>query len=129
MTEILVVDDSKNNILVIKKCLEKFGYQVCTAGDGLEAIQKARKTEPDLILLDILLPKINGFLVFKTLNEDPKTEKIPVIFLSTKTEQKERDRAMSLGAKDYLIKPIKKRKLLNTVNKVLTDTHQDKQKS
>jgi len=119
MHKILLVDDAKNIILVIKMSLQKAGYEVYTAQDGLTAIQKAQKIEPDLILLDILLPKMNGFLVCEALKDDPKTENIPVIFLSAKSENNDMEKAKSLGAKDYLVKPIKQEELLSSVEEIL----------
>ncbi len=119
MHKILLVDDAKNIILVIRMSLEKAGYKVFTAQDGLTAIQKAQEIEPDLILLDILLPKMNGFLVCEALKDDPKTEDIPVIFLSAKSEDTDLKKAKSLGAKDYLVKPIKQKELISSVEKIL----------
>jgi len=121
MIKILLVDDAKNIVLVVKKCLEKQGYEVVTAREGLSAIKKAQKVEPDLILLDIILPKMNGFLVFEAIKEDPKTKNIPVIILSAKSEKEDLDKAMSLGAKDYLVKPIKKKDLIQSVRIVLKE--------
>lgn len=117
MNKILVVDDEKNIILVLRMSLKKAGYEVITASDGLKAIELAQSHKPDLILLDILLPKMNGFLVFEALKDDPKTEDIPVVFISAKAEKEDLERAKSMGAKDYLIKPIKQADLLNAVEK------------
>ncbi len=125
MNRILIVDDAKNIILVVKMCLEKAGYEVLTAKDGLTAIQEAQSQKPDLILLDILLPNMNGFLVFEALQEEPETADIPVVFLTAKAEKKDLDRAMSLGARDFLVKPIKQRELLTTIDKVLTGGKED----
>lgn len=125
MDRILVVDDAKNIILVVKMSLEKAGYNVFTARDGLTAVQKAREQKPDLILLDILLPNMNGFLVFEALKEEPETADIPVVFLTAKAEKKDLDRALSMGAKDFLVKPIKQEELLTTIDKILVGGKED----
>ncbi|MFW6389596.1 MAG: response regulator [Halanaerobiales bacterium] len=119
MRKIMVVEDAKNIILVLKKSLKNAGYDVITARDGLEAIEKAQSSAPNLILLDILIPKMNGFLVFEALQDDPKTEEIPVVFISAKAEKEDLEKAISMGAKDYLIKPIKQEDLLETVEKYI----------
>lgn len=121
MNKILVVDDEKNIILVFKMSLEKAGYDVVIARDGIVALEKAREENPDLILLDIVLPKMNGFLVFEALQDDPKTEEIPVIFLSARAEKKDLDKAMSMGATDYLVKPLKQHELLEAVEKYIKE--------
>ncbi len=116
---ILLADDAKNVILVLKMSLEKAGYDVLVARDGLSALEKAQSEEPDLILLDILMPKMNGFLVLEALRDEPKTINIPVVFISAKSEEKDKERAKLLGANDYLIKPIKQEELLAVVEKNL----------
>ena len=121
MNKILIVDDEKNILLVFKKALQSTGYQVSTATDGVEALDKASEISPDLILLDIVLPKLNGFMVYEALKEEPKTEDIPVIFISAKSEEEDIRKAEELGAKDYLVKPIKQKELLDTVKSVLKE--------
>ncbi|MFW6007238.1 MAG: response regulator [Halanaerobiales bacterium] len=121
MSKILIVDDAKNIVMVLKKCLENSGYETEVAKDGIIALQKAQEVDPDLILLDILLPKMNGFLVYEALKDDPKTENIPVVFISAKAEEKDFNKAMSLGAEEYLVKPIKPDELIKTVEKVLKE--------
>lgn len=119
MAKILVVDDAKNILLVLKMSLEKAGYEVVTAKDGISALKKAQKLDPDLILLDILIPKMNGFLVFEALKDETSTIDIPVIFISAKAEEKDLEKAKNMGAEDFLIKPIKQDQLLETVDKYL----------
>ena len=115
MQKILVVDDAKNIILVIEKSLAKAGYDVYSVRDGVNALKKARSLEPDLILLDVLLPRMNGFLILEALKEDALTENIPVIIFSAKAEKKDLLKARKLGASDYLVKPVKPRELLAAV--------------
>lgn len=121
MKRILVADDEKNILLVIRVCLEKAGYEVITASDGLTALEKIQNEKPDLILLDILMPKMNGFLVFEALKDDPGTSSIPVVFITAKSEEKDIQKGCQLGAADYLIKPIKQEVLLNTIRKILKE--------
>ncbi|MFW6035597.1 MAG: response regulator [Halothermotrichaceae bacterium] len=117
MNKVLVADDAKNIVLVLKMSLKKAGYDVLTARDGLSALEKVQEEKPDLILLDILMPKMNGFLVFEALKDDPITADIPVVFITAKAEKKDLERAKESGAADYLIKPIKQDKLLEVVDK------------
>lgn len=119
MSKILVVDDAKNILLVLRMSLEKSGYEVITAMDGLSALEKAQEMDPDLILLDILIPKMNGFLVFEALKDDPTTAETPVVFISAKAEDEDLEKARKLGAADFLIKPIKQEQLLKTVEKYI----------
>ncbi len=117
--KILLADDAKNIILVLKMSLEKAGYEVMVARDGLIALKLAQEEDPDLILLDIVMPKMNGFLVLEALKDDPETAEIPVIFISAKSEDKDLERAKLLGANDYLVKPINQEELLTTIEKNL----------
>ncbi len=117
--KILLADDAKNIVLVLKMSLEKAGYDVLVARDGLSALELAQDKDPDLILLDILMPKMNGFLVLEALKDDPATADIPVIFISAKSEEKDLKRAETLGANDFLVKPIKQEDLLAVVEKNL----------
>ena len=119
MSKILVVDDAKNILLVLRMSLEKAGYEVITAMDGITALEKAQDLDPDLILLDILLPKMNGFLVFEALKDETTTAETPVIFISAKAEDEDLEKARELGAADFLIKPVKQEQLLETVEKYL----------
>ncbi|MFP4017571.1 MAG: response regulator [Halanaerobiales bacterium] len=117
--KILLADDAKNIVLVLKMSLEKAGYEVLIARDGLAALELAQNKAPDLILLDILMPKMNGFLVLEALKDEPGTAEIPVVFISAKSEKKDLKRAEELGASDFLIKPIKQEALLAIIEKNL----------
>ena len=119
MSKILVVDDAKNILLVLKMSLKKAGYEVITAMDGITALEKAQEEDPDLILLDILIPKMNGFLVFEALKDEPTTAETPVIFISAKAEDEDLEKARELGAADFLIKPVKQEQLLKNIEKHL----------
>ncbi|MGM0604029.1 MAG: response regulator transcription factor [Bacillota bacterium] len=115
MSKILVVDDEKNIRLVVGKSLEKAGFDVVYAVDGVEAVAQANKFNPDLVLLDLRLPKMNGFLVLEALKSDTSTEEIPVIILSALSEEDDVQKVISLGAEDFLVKPISQSDLLAAV--------------
>lgn len=115
MSEILVVDDEKNIRLVVGKSLEKSGFKVEYAADGVQAVEKANDLNPNLVLLDLRLPKMNGFLVLEALKSDAATEEIPVIIVSALSEEDDIQKAISLGAEDFLVKPITQSDLLAAV--------------
>lgn len=102
--KILIIEDEKTLLEAIAKKLQVKNYQTYTAMDGEEGLAKAKENIPDLILLDILMPKMDGFEVLENLNKDPDLAKIPVIIISNSGQPVEIERAMSLGVKDYLIK-------------------------
>ncbi len=105
--KILLAEDEKNVILGVRTCLDAVGYQVEIVEDGEEALNAVRREHPDLILLDLLMPKIDGFEVLKVLKGDEATRQIPIIVLTAKAEEEDRQRAMDLGANDYMTKPFK----------------------
>lgn len=113
MTKILVVEDSKNISYMIYKCLKDSGFDVETASDGVEAMIKAFEVIPDLILLDILIPKLNGYAVFNTIKSNDKN--VPIIAMSAKTQEKDIKMALDLGFNDYLKKPFTPSELLEVV--------------
>lgn len=115
MSKILVVDDEKNIRLVVGKSLEKAGFDVYYAVDGVQAVEKANDINPNLILLDLRLPKMNGFLVLEALKSDTSTEEIPVIILSALSAEDDVQKVISLGAEDFLVKPISQGELLAAV--------------
>lgn len=103
--KILVVDDEIDNVVLLEKRLKATGYEVISAYDGDEAIDKAFNENPDLILLDIMMPKKDGFEVLKILRDNPKTKNIPVIMLTAKAEVSDKVRGLETGAIDYVTKP------------------------
>lgn len=105
MKKILIVEDEKNIVLSLKMFLIKEGYDVSVAVNGLDAIEVAHEYMPNVVLLDILLPKMNGYLVCEALKEEMDTSHIPIIFMSAKTQEEDIKRAYDVGGIDYLIKP------------------------
>ena len=116
--DILVVDDEKDVVEVVGHFLEEEGYTVHTAFDGEEALDKA-DTEIDLIVLDIMLPGVDGYEVCRKLRSRVETEKIPIIFLSAKTEEEDQIEGLMLGGDDYLTKPVSPQVLVAHVKAVL----------
>lgn len=104
MVKILLVEDEEIIIELLKKKLENEGYKLAVARDGLEGLEKIKTFKPDLILLDIIMPKMGGFEVMEEMKKDPAMKEIPVIIISNSGQPVELDRAKELGAKDWLIK-------------------------
>ena len=119
MKIILVVDDEKDIVQLIRYNLEREGFKVESASDGNEALKKANETKPDLILLDIMLPGKDGYEVMKSLNQNEKTLNVPVIFLTAKSAEFDEVLGLELGADDYIVKPISPRKLISRIRAVL----------
>lgn len=128
MSKILVVDDEKNIRLVVGKSLEKSGFDIVYANDGLEAVEKANESNPDLVLLDLRLPKMNGFLVLEALKSNAATEEIPIIILSALSEEDDVQKAISLGAEDFLVKPISQSDLLAAVEEAFSEKKEENNK-
>jgi DNA-binding response OmpR family regulator len=120
---ILIVDDSTTNIVLLDAILEEKGYQIETALNAKEAYNNIEKQTPDLILLDLLMPKISGFDFLKEIRKSDKTMNIPVIVVSALTEEENIERIMDLGAIDFVKKPINLQYLLNKVESVLEGSH------
>lgn len=116
---ILIVDDEKDIVDLLEFNLEAEGYKTSSARDGEEAIEKANKKLPDLILLDIMLPKKDGWEVLRELRATKDTAGIPVIFLTAKDSEIDEVVGLELGADDYIVKPIAMRKLLARVKTAL----------
>ena len=116
---ILVVDDEPEAVELVEFNLKQAGYAVTTAGDGAEALKKARAQTPDLIVLDVMLPEMDGFEICKMLRLDPATAQVPIIMLTAKAAEIDRVLGLELGADDYLTKPFSPRELLLRIKKIL----------
>jgi len=119
MAKILVVDDEPDALELVGFNLKQAGFEVVTADDGVEALKKARETAPDLVLLDLMLPEIDGLEVCKALRRDPATAPIPVIMLTAKAAEIDRVLGLELGADDYVTKPFSPRELVLRVRNLL----------
>jgi DNA-binding response OmpR family regulator len=118
-SKILVVDDEPEAVELVEFNLKKAGFDVATASDGAQALRKARSVSPDLIVLDLMMPEIDGLEVCKILRRDPATAGIPIIMLTARATEIDRIVGLELGADDYVTKPFSPRELVLRVNKVL----------
>lgn len=116
MAQILIVDDSPTEAHVLKGMLEKNGFDVETAENGTEGIERARELKPDLILMDVVMPGLNGFQATRQLTKDSETKHIPVIIVTTKDQETDRVWGMRQGARDFLTKPVAEKTLMNKIN-------------
>jgi two-component system phosphate regulon response regulator PhoB len=114
-----VVDDEEDLLELIRYNLGKEGYRVDCIASGEDAIREARESQPDLVLLDLLLPSVDGLDVCKTLKSDPRTRHIPIIMVTAKSEEADVVTGLELGADDYLTKPFSPRVLLARIRAVL----------
>lgn len=112
---ILIVDDSRTQVYATKKILEEFGFSVITAENGKEGIIKARDEKPDLVLMDIVMPEINGFQATRYLQRHPETSHIPIIIISGSTQEADKAWGLKLGACDFLTKPAERNQLITKV--------------
>ena len=122
MHTVLVVDDETDILELVAFNLERQQYKVLTAGDGISAVKIAREKIPDLIVLDVMLPGLDGFGVYRELRADPRTSGIPVLMLTAKGEINDRIAGLELGADDYVTKPFSPRELLLRVKALLKRT-------
>ena len=128
MIKILVVEDSLPTREMIRESLKSNGLGVEIAKDGLEAIEILQGYSPDLVLLDIVMPRMNGYELCRHLKSDPKTQNIPVVMCSAKREQFDRYWGMKQGADDYIVKPFSVSELIGKIENLL-NSDKDKLKS
>jgi two-component system, OmpR family, phosphate regulon response regulator PhoB len=119
MSKILVVDDEQDIVDLVALHLHREGHEAVTIGNGFEVLPAAVKHEPDLVILDLMLPGIDGIQVHKRLRADSRTRHIPVIMLTAKSQMKDRIAGLESGADDYLTKPFSPRELMLRINSVL----------
>lgn len=119
MAHILVVDDSPTERHFISKLLEQTGHKVSTADSGEEGVVAAKDIHPDLILMDIVMPGMNGFQATRQITQAPETAEIPVVMVSTKSQQTDKVWATRQGAKGYLVKPVSSEMLINSIKSFL----------
>ena len=122
--KILVIDDNPGSMRLTGYTLEKKGYQIITASDGLEGLRKAREEHPDLIILDVMLPGLDGYEVCHQLRQKPETATLPILMISAKAHQDDKDIALRVGADDYLTKPVEPSTIVARVESLLTSTSQ-----
>ncbi|MDJ0738922.1 MAG: response regulator [Gammaproteobacteria bacterium] len=119
MAKILIVDDSPTELHVLAKILKQGGHEAVTASDGETGIAAAQAQAPDAILMDVVMPGINGFQATRKLSRNPKTQHIPVLMVTTKDQDTDKEWGMRQGAKGYLVKPVDSRELLKKIGELL----------
>jgi len=127
MTTILVAEDERDIRELIAFSLRYGGFEVEEAVNGIEAVEKARKLRPDLIILDVRMPKKTGYEVCQELKEADETRDIPIVFLSAKGQEAEIKQGMELGAVDYIIKPFEAEQLPKRMTEILKETTRHKE--
>jgi twitching motility two-component system response regulator PilH len=129
MALVMIVDDSPNDspteVHVMKTALEKHGFDTVSAASGSECITLAREVHPDLILMDVVMPNVNGFQATRTLTRDPSTQSIPVVMVTTKSQESDRVWGMRQGAVDYIVKPVSASALVAKAEEVLSRSGED----
>ncbi len=118
-TKILVVDDEPDALELIEVNLKGAGFDVLSAANGRQALEKARATQPALVLLDVMLPEVDGWEVCKSLRRDPKTAALPIIMLTARAAEIDRIVGLELGADDYITKPFSPRELILRIKNLL----------
>jgi DNA-binding response OmpR family regulator len=119
MAKILVAEDEPDIRELLAFTLKYGGFEVITAANGLEAVEQANKSKPDMILLDVRMPRMTGYEACKVLKEKPETAEIPIVFLSAKGQEAEVERGIEAGAIDYILKPFAPDTLISQIKKLL----------
>ena len=112
---ILIVDDSPTERHVLNDMLTKSGYEVVASDNGEDAIQKAKLLKPDLIVMDVVMPGLNGFQATRAISRDPETRTIPIILCTSKSQETDKIWGMRQGARDYIVKPVNRDELLEKI--------------
>ena len=116
---VLVVDDEPNIVLSLEFLLKQAGYEVRVARSGEEAVKAVAERVPDLIVLDVMMPTLDGYHVCETIRADPKLRSVRILMLTAKSRDVEREKALALGADDYVTKPFSTRELVERVKSIL----------
>ncbi|ELW9539246.1 response regulator [Acinetobacter baumannii] len=119
MARILIVDDSPTETFCFKEILTKHGYDVLEASNGADGVTLAKAEQPDLVLMDVVMPGVNGFQATRQITRDEDTKHIPVVIVSTKDQATDRVWGKRQGAIDYLIKPIEEKQLIDVIKQFL----------
>ena len=119
MARILIVDDSPSQLMGIRRIVEKLGHDALTAEDGAAGVEAAKRELPDLILMDVVMPNLNGFQATRSITREPTTKHIPVILVTTKDQDTDRVWGMRQGAKAYITKPFSESELSELITQYL----------
>jgi CheY-like chemotaxis protein len=120
MAKILIVDDEAHIVMILKDSLEFSGFQVMTASDGMEALERIAQEIPDLVVLDIGMPRLDGWEVCRRLRQDPKTKELPVIILTAYAQTADQRKGIQLGADRFVTKPCDLTYLVEEINSLLS---------
>ena len=115
MARILIVDDSPSQLMGIRRIVEKLGHEALTAEDGAAGVELAKKELPDLILMDVVMPNLNGFQATRSITREPSTKHIPIVLVTTKDQETDRMWGMRQGARAYLTKPYSEEELAEVI--------------
>lgn len=116
---ILLVDDTETILLFLKTLLAGQGFDFLTAKNGAEAVERTRRERPDLVLLDIFMPVMDGIEACRVMKGDPELKNIPVVIVTARSEAENVERCLEAGCDDYVFKPIRKLELLDKINRLL----------
>jgi twitching motility two-component system response regulator PilH len=119
MARVLIVDDSPSQLMGMKKIMEKLGHEVISAEDGAQGVEVAKRELPDLILMDVVMPNLNGFQATRSISKEPATEHIPIVLVTTKDQVTDKVWGLRQGAKAYLTKPVNEAALISLVRDLL----------
>ena len=119
MARILIVDDSPSQLMGIRRIVEKLGHEAFTAEDGAAGVEAAKRELPDLVLMDVVMPNLNGFQATRSISREPTTKHIPVILVTTKDQDTDRVWGMRQGAKAYITKPFSETELSELIGQYL----------
>ena len=115
MARILIVDDSPSQLMGMKRIVEKLGHECLSAEDGAAGVEVAKAEKPDLILMDVVMPNLNGFQATRSITREPSTKHIPIVLVTTKDQDTDRVWGMRQGAKAYLTKPFSEAELAEVI--------------
>jgi twitching motility two-component system response regulator PilH len=119
MARVLIVDDSPSQLIGLQRIVEKMGHTVITAEDGAAGVEAAKRELPDLILMDVVMPNLNGFQATRQISKEPATSHIPVVLVTTKDQETDKVWGMRQGAKAYVTKPVNEAQLIQTLKDIL----------
>ncbi|MBW8074411.1 MULTISPECIES: response regulator [Metallibacterium] len=119
MAHILIIDDSPTDVRVFTTLLERAGHRVSSAGSAEQGIEMVRRLRPDLVIMDVIMPGMNGFQATRALTRDPATQDVPVLIITTKSMETDRVWGLRQGARDFLTKPVGEKELLARIQNLL----------
>ena len=121
MARILIVDDSPSQLMGIRRIVEKLGHEALTAEDGAAGVEAAKREIPDMILMDVVMPNLNGFQATRSITREASTKHIPIVLVTTKDQDTDRVWGMRQGAKAYITKPFSETELADIIQQMLGD--------